>query len=188
MRKCRTCGTRYEPTRPLQTACGLACAIIQNNQAKLKKEAKEDKAKREKLKSRAQWLKEAQVVFNRYIRARDAEQTCICCGRTGGNEAWVPGGVWDAGHYLSVGSHPELRFNENNCHKQLKLCNAGAGKYAGKNHTVSQAYRIRLIEKIGLAAVEELEGPHAPKKYNIDELRAIKAEYAQKTKQLQVEA
>ena len=184
MRKCRTCGTRYEPVRPLQTACSTACAIEQARASRAKKEAKEDRAKREKLKTRAQWLKEAQAMFNRYIRARDAERTCICCGRTGGNEAWVPGGTWDAGHYLSVGSHPELRFNENNCHKQLKLCNAGAGKYSGKNHTVNQSYRIRLIAKIGLEAVEELEGPHEPKKYTIDDLKAIKQEYTRKLREL----
>lgn len=174
MRKCRTCGTRYEPTRPLQTACGLACAIIQNNQAKLKKEAKEDKAKREKLKSRAQWLRETQSVFNRYIRARDAGQPCISCGR-------YHQGQIHAGHYLSTGACPELRFDERNVHAQCAPCN---------NHLSGNAvlYRIRLIEKIGLAAVEELEGPHAPKKYSIDELKAIKAEYAGKIKQLQVSA
>lgn len=184
MRKCRTCGTRYEPTRPLQTSCSVQCAISQAKAACAKKEAKEDRAKRLKLKSRATWMKEAQSVFNKFIRARDAKHTCICCGRTGANEAWVPGGTWDAGHYLSVGSHPELRFDENNCHKQLKLCNAGAGKFSKKNHTVSQAYRFRLIVKIGLAAVEELEGPHPPRKYTIPELQAIKIEYAKKLKEL----
>jgi hypothetical protein len=174
MRKCRTCGTRYEPSRPLQTACGLACALIQASQARLKKEAKEDKARREKLKSRAQWIREAQAVFNRFIRARDAGQPCISCGR-------YHQGQIHAGHYLSTGACPELRFDERNVHAQCSPCN---------NHLSGNAvlYRIRLIEKIGLAAVEELEGPHEPKKYSIDELKAIKAEYARKTKQLQVEA
>lgn len=44
-------------------------------------------------------------------------------------------------------------------------------------------HRIALISKIGLAAVEELEGPHEAKKYTIDELRAIKAEYTRKLKE-----
>lgn len=171
MRRCKTCGTRYEPTRPLQTACGLACALIQATQARLKKEAKEDKAKREKMKSRATWLKETQAVFNRYIRGRDSGQPCISCGR-------YHQGQIHAGHYLSTGARPELRFDERNVHAQCAPCN---------NHLSGNIalYRIALIAKIGLAAVEELEGPHSPRKYTVDELKAIKAEYAGKIKQLQ---
>ena len=39
------------------------------------------RAKRESLKSKAQWAKEAQTEFNRFIRLRDADQPCISCGR-----------------------------------------------------------------------------------------------------------
>lgn len=170
MRKCKACGTRYEPTRPLQTACSLPCAIIQATQARLKKEQKADKAKRESLKPRSQWMKEAQASFNRYIRARDAGQPCISCGR-------YHNGQIHAGHYLSTGARPELRFDERNVHSQCAPCN----NHLSGNITL---YRIGLIAKIGLAAVEELEGPHEPKKYSIDDLRIIKATYAYKTKKL----
>lgn len=170
MRKCKTCGTRYEPTRPLQTACSQACAIEQAKSARAKKEAKEDKAKREKMKSRAQWLRETQAVFNRFIRARDEGQPCISCGRH-------HQGQIHAGHYLSTGACPELRFNELNVHAQCAPCN---------NHLSGNSvlYRIRLIEKIGMSEVLELEGPHEPKRYTIDELKSIKAEYARKLKEL----
>jgi len=171
MRKCRTCGTRYEPTRPIQTACSPACAIEQAKASRLKKEAKEDKAKREKMKSRAQWMKETQAVFNRFIRGRDAGQPCISCGR-------YHQGQIHAGHYLSSGARPELRFDERNVHAQCAPCN---------NHLSGNIalYRIALIAKIGLTAVEELEGPHEPKKYSIDELKAIKAYYSKKLREIE---
>jgi hypothetical protein len=73
---------------------------------------------------------------------------------------------------------------ETNCHKQLKSCNAGSSKYARKGRTVSQNYRERLIDKIGLAEVERLEGPHDVKKYSIDDLRSIRDDYKIKLKQL----
>jgi hypothetical protein len=46
-------------------------------------------------------------------------------------------------------------------------------------------YRINLVQRIGLAAVEQLEGPHEPKRYTIDELKAIRDEYRRKLKELQ---
>lgn len=169
MRKCRTCGEKYSPVMPLQTACCIAHAIEQAKAARAKREANEDKAKREKLKSRATWMREAQAVFNRFIRARDEGQPCISCGRH-------HQGQIHAGHYLSTGARPELRFDERNVHAQCAPCN---------NHLSGNIalYRIALISKIGLAAVEELEGPHEAKKYTIDELRAIKAEYTRKLKE-----
>ncbi|MFY9326459.1 MAG: recombination protein NinG [Georgfuchsia sp.] len=171
MRKCKTCGTRYEPTMRVQTACSVPCAIEQAKVARVKKEAKEDREKKLKLKPRAQWMREAQAVFNRFIRARDAGQPCISCGRH------HPGQI-HAGHYMSTGARPELRFDERNVHAQCAPCN---------NHLSGNIalYRAGLIAKIGLPAVESLEGQHEPKKYSIDELREIKAIYTQKLKQLQ---
>ena len=171
MRKCRVCRTPYEPTRPLQTCCGPSCAIEQAKAARIKKEAKEDREKKLKLKSRATWMREAQASFNRWIRARDAGHPCISCGRH-------HQGQIHAGHFLGTGARPELRFDERNVNLQCQPCNT----HLSGNLLM---YRIGLIAKIGLAAVEELEGPHEPKKYTIPELQAIKAEYIRKTKELQ---
>ena len=44
-------------------------------------------------------------------------------------------------------------------------------------------YRPGLIEKIGIEAVEWLEGPHEAKKYTIEELKAMTADYRAKTKE-----
>ena len=136
--------------------------------------AKVDKAltrqKRESLKSKAQWAKEAQSAFNAFIRERDADQPCISCGR------WHAG-QYHAGHYLSVGARPELRFTESNVHKQCAPCNT---------HLSGNAvlFRRGLVAKLGLELVEWLEGPHEPRRDTVDSLKAIKAHYTTLTKQL----
>ena len=45
-------------------------------------------------------------------------------------------------------------------------------------------YRIRLVQRIGADRVAWLEGPHQACKHTIDDLKAIKAEYRAKIKQL----
>jgi Bacteriophage Lambda NinG protein len=162
----------------MQTACGSNCALelVAKTRAKLDKEnRKADKIKRENLKTRSDYLKEAQIAFNRYVRLRDAGRPCICCGRPLAETA--PGGSADAGHYRSVGSAPHLRFNEDNCHAQSKQCNRyGAGRAVD--------YRLGLIDRIGIARVEALEANKAVMKWTAAELIAIRDEYRAKAKQL----
>jgi hypothetical protein len=82
----------------------------------------------------------AQKIFNNYIRTRDRELGCISCG----------GRVDHAGHYLSVGAHSALRFNEWNVNGQCVGCNCF-------KHGNLIRYRMGLVEKIGETAVRELE-------------------------------
>ena len=171
--------------------------VKQDREKKLAKEKKEqlsvqrkkDKETRERLKSRRSHLKEAQIVFNKFIRLRDEKDPCISCGKTEKelqtSDGWMPGGIWDCGHYLSRGGFPELRFEELNSHKQCKTCNGGAGQFAKKNRTVSQQYRINLIKKIGIEKLEWLEGPHEPKQYTIENIVGIRDKYKDMAKQLQ---
>lgn len=183
-KKCRVCLELFVPMKPLQVACGISCALIhaKAKQARArvaleKVERRELRAARQRLKPMRDYMQEAQAAFNKFIRLRDRGDPCICCGSYGPDEDWLTGGKWDAGHFLSRGSHPELRFNEDNCHKQLKSCNGGSSKYAKKGRTVAEGYRARLIQKIGLERVEFLEGPHEIYRYSIVELQAIKAKY-----------
>jgi hypothetical protein len=138
--------------------------------------AKVDKAltkqRREKLKSKAQWAKEAQTEFNKFIRLRDADQPCISCGRH-------HTGQYHAGHFLSVGARPELRFTESNVHKQCAPCNT---------HLSGNAvlFRRGLIAKLGPVCVEWLEGNHQPRRDTVDTLIALKREYAAKARALEV--
>ena len=174
---CRICKTKYEPSRPMQVVCSPLCAIEYSNRQKNAQERIRIASERtiylqakERVKSRAQWLRETQTVFNAYCRLRDKNEPCISCGRH-------HQGQYHAGHYRTVGSHPELRFNELNVHKQCSVCN---------NHKSGNIvdYRINLIKKIGVDKVEWLEGNHEPKKYSINELKEIKSTYKLKLKEL----
>lgn len=176
-KKCKVCKAEFTPQKMGQKVCSGECAISLaiSERGKAEKVAKvhekrADKVKRDKLKSRAQWAREAQTAFNSFIRLNDADYPCISCGRH-------HQGQYHAGHYLSAGARPELRFCELNVHKQCAPCNT---------HLSGNAvlYRINLIEKIGLAGVEWLEGHHEPKKYTIDDLKQIKREYLDKAKAL----
>lgn len=176
------CATKFVPAKLGQKVCGWACglAIAPTNQEKARKaldqiERKEIKARKEKLKSRGDHLREAQQAFNEYIRWRDqlAGHLCISSGKP---LDWS-GNAVDAGHYRSVGSAPHLRFDERNCHAQSKQDN----RFLSGN---AVDYRIGLIARIGQAAVDELESDQSVKKYTVDDLKEIKARYRAKTKEL----
>jgi hypothetical protein len=184
-KKCKSkqCGKLFTPAKPLQCVCDWRCAIAHNEVLKEKKKRatelksrRETKQKLDKLKGVRELTKETQPIFNLYIRMRDADQPCISCGRYFD--------TWDCGHFLGVGARPDLRFDEMNAHKQCKSCNSGSGNHARKRYTVAQDYRIKLIERIGLAEVERLEGPYEPKRYREDELNQLKIVYRQKIKEL----
>jgi hypothetical protein len=176
-KKCKVCKTAFTPTQPFQTWCcpdhGFLIAagkLDKIKKAAQVKERKADAVKREKLKSKAQWAREAQTAFNAFIRERDADLPCISCGRH-------HGGQYHAGHYLSVGARPELRFNAANVNKQCAPCNT---------HLSGNAvmYRANLIKKVGLEVVEFLEGYHELRKDTIEDLKHLKSVYQTKTKQL----
>lgn len=182
-KRCKVCRSEFVPTKPMQSVCGLQCALSLASAAKSKRERaqasqerKETNAKLEKLKTRVEWIAEAQAAFNRFIRLRDAGKPCICCGKPMGPT--VPGGAVDAGHYRSRGSAPHLRFDERNVHAQRKQCN----RYASGNVV---GYRLGLIERIGLDAVEALESDQTQRHYTLDDLKAIKAKYTALARELE---
>ena len=167
---CKVCKCQFTPRMSLAIVCSNPCAqalavSIRGKAAKVEavKERKDTKDKLDKLKSRSTWAKEAQAAFNRFIRLRDVEQPCISCGRH-------HQGQYHAGHFLSVGAHPELRFSELNVHKQCAPCNT---------HLSGNAvlYRQALVLKIGAEKLNWLEGHHPTRHYTTDELKAVKADY-----------
>ena len=185
---CKVCEKPFYRTNTFRAVCGFKClnrfasTAERAAKARAKDDRKATRTKLEAIKPRSKWLAEAQTAFNAFIRARDAQLPCISCGES--NPPMKTGGQWDAGHFLGRGAYPELRFDEANCHKQCKQCNGYGGKFAHHERTVSQAYRIRLIDRIGLAAVEALEGPHPTAKWSIDDLRRIRDEYRIKAREL----
>lgn len=177
-KKCGVCKEEFKPKSPMQKVCGIKCAMahaeaFRTAEAK-RTRAAERKAIREakqKAKTRGDWQREAQQSFNAFIRERDADLPCISCGR------WHDG-QHHAGHYLSVGARPNLRFDELNVHKQCSVCN---------NHLHGNLvnYRRALIAKIGIDAVEGLEADQSVKKYSIQDLQQIKKTYIAKRKSLE---
>lgn len=180
---CKQCKEKFTPSRPMQSACSPLCARILASKATEKSRKKADREDKKRLALRKESLKtiptltrEAQTAFNAYIRYRDADKPCISCGcDLGGNSS--TGGDFDAGHYLSRGAHPELRFNEDNCHGQCKRCN----RYMSGNVA---NFRLGLIERIGIERVERLEGHHEVIKLTADGLREVKSLYKSKLKEL----
>ncbi len=178
-KKCRVpeCGASFVPSRLGQAVCSQACAIIdaprhapRARKALADVQRSEIKVRKEKLKSRADHLKDTQTAFNAWVRERDAALPCISCGRH-------HQGKYDAGHYRTVGSNPALRFEPMNCHRQCSPCNTQLS-----GNIVN--YRIELVKRIGIVNVEWIEGPHEAQKYTVEELKALTAKYRALTREL----
>ena len=168
------CKGSYEPLySTLQPTCNKPKCMAKHaenrrNKATKAKNRKFDKEVRDK---DLRWhIKTLQTEFNKFIRLRDSEEPCISCQR-------FHSGQIHAGHYLSVGARPELRFEESNCHAQCKQCNMDlSGNLI--------FYRIHLWTKIGLEKVEWLEGPHEPKKYSVEDLKVMIKDYRARVRML----
>ena len=179
---CRYCKAKFTPKLKTAIVCGENCALglidkrqQRDNLKLIAQDRREIKTRLRALKTRSQWIKEVQVVFNKFIRLRDVNRACICCGLPLG-ESKV-GGNYDCGHYRSVGSAPHLRFDERNAHAQRKQCNRyGSGRAVD--------YRIGLINRIGQLSVDLLEADQTPKHYSIDDLIKLKQFYKAKIKEI----
>lgn len=175
VRKCavQSCRTPFQPRNMMHKCCSPDCALafaVAERERHLKSERR---AGLERIKTRQQYLKEAQAAFNAFIRERDRDEPCISCRR-------YHDGQYHAGHYRSVGAQPALRFNEMNVNKQCAPCN---------NHLSGNIveYRIGLLLKIGLTELELLDQDHAPAKYTVEDAKRIKETYRAKLVQLKRE-
>ncbi|SET28784.1 recombination protein NinG [Thorsellia anophelis] len=178
---CRWCKETFEPRNSLQVVCSPKCSIEKvRHENRLKEQRKRDEVlkveraeirqRKLKVKPRSYWANRAQKAVNRYIRERDADKNCISCGA-------IESVQWDAGHYRTVASSPQLRFHEDNIHKQCVVCN----QYKSGNIA---PYRLALIEKIGLERLEFIENNNESKRWTVEELQAIEVEYKNKLKEL----
>jgi hypothetical protein len=173
-KSCAVCQKPFTPARPMQKVCGFLCSkrvpVLQR-----KAEKERTKERKRELATIPELIRKAQREFNAFIRQRDKDQPCICCGRPLG--AGDVGGAFDCGHYRSTGSASHLRFHEHNAHAQNKVCNRyGAGRAVD--------YRIGLIARIGREAVEALESDNRVHRWTREELREIATTYRAKLKEL----
>jgi hypothetical protein len=188
---CKVCREKFQPTRAIQPTCqNFACQLAyaeqvaaksakKREQDNRKKERAETLARKEKLKGRDDYKKEVDEAFQRYVRYRDKDELCICCGmplRMDGPNYSI-GGYYDAGHYVPR-KHMATRWDEANCHAQRKYCNGRkGGNYVG--------YRIGLIARIGEVEVLRLEAARNQiRKYTIPDLIELRDHYRAKLRML----
>lgn len=178
-RKCSNCGSPFLQQRMGQQVCSTACAQSYgrriSEQQQRKKERQERAETKAKLKTRADWLREAQAAWNGYVRARDAGLPCCSCGAMPGQKF---GGSMDCSHYRSRGSAPHLKFHLHNAASACVKCN----RFLGGNVA---ALRVGLIERIGLEKVLAVEQDNEPRKFDIEYLTRIKRIFTKKAKRQQ---
>ena len=113
----------------------------------------------------------AKTACHLYIRTRDKNDGCICCGRPLGKN-------YDAGHFLESGNNSFLRYHEDNIHAQSVYCN----QYKGGD---SDDYEGRLRIKIGDSKVDWLKANKSGTvKRTADDYKEIELHYKDKLKQL----
>lgn len=179
-RKCANrCGNQARFLSGLKAFCSMDCTVEFAKKAGKKATEKKEKVKRKEFKQRKDklnetvpyWTKKAQSEFNKYIRQRDKERPCVSCGKYESDlNHSSRGGFWDCGHYRSVGSCPELRFEPLNAHKQCKKCN----QFLSGNHV---EYRFGIAKRLSASQLAWVEGPHEPKRYRVDELKELHAHF-----------
>jgi len=128
------------------------------------------RAKRESLKSKAQWAKEAQSAVNKYVHLRDAHLGCVSCDKPA---SWD--GQWHASHFRSVGAATAVRFHLWNIHKSCSVCNNW------KSGNLSE-YEPRLREKIGPEKVDWLRTQNQLSAYSVDYLKRLKSIFTKRAK------
>jgi hypothetical protein len=158
------CDREFIPARPLQAVCGPVCARRKVEAAK-RAERESVKARKRALETPKKLLPKAQKEVNRWCRFRDllAGRSCISCGAT---YRTAFGGVFDAGHFRSVGSAPHLRFFTPQIRLQCVRCNRDMS-----GNTVE--FRKGLVALRGVESVEQIESMYWIAKWNVDYLRRL---------------
>lgn len=172
MPRCKHCKDKFEPIKFNAKYClkdDCIKAFVEEVKVKQWKETKT--RMKEDLKTTQDWLKEAQTIFNKYIRLRDMGLLCISCNTIPKKK--------NAGHYFSSGGHSNVRFDEDNVHLQCEHCNTFlSGNLLN--------YQIGIEKRIGAEKLIELQGKaHLEKRWSVDELKEIIKDYKTKVRQLQ---
>lgn len=170
--KCAGCKERFNREEMIKLPAGnfhsMNCAIQYANKksAKTREAAARTKNRqdKEKIKSRTEWLYQLQKLVNQYVsHVRDKDKPCCTCGTTASIK-------YDAGHFRSRGSCPELRFELTNIHKQCSIrCNVhGSG--------MRREYAEFIATTYGKDHLDWLEGPHDSLKKQFPDIESIKKE------------
>ena len=171
-RKCVVCKDKFTPQNDTQIVCNPACAVEYMKRQRSKEWKQQKKEIKQKLETKSEVLKAAQIVFNTYIRLRDKNKNCISCDKK------LIGNDVNASHFFSVGAYPNLRFNEDNVHSSCIRCNK-------ELHGNIKEYDLRLPNRIGIESYNKLlEDRNKPLKLTLDDVKELIAIYKQKIKEL----
>lgn len=106
-----------------------------------------------------------------YIRLRDKDKPCVCCGKPLGED-------YHAGHFIESGNNPQTRYDEDNIHGQRVDCNYFKGGDSGD-------YKENLIGRIGMDRVNAvLSKKGGTMKRTAQDYQAIEDYYRDKIKDL----
>lgn len=173
-KKCKECSQLFNPWQSTQIACSVECAAKlarkRNMQREDKKRRIDTRKQKERLKSRSDWLREAQTAFNTYIRARDEGRPCISCGRH-------HQGQIHAGHYRTTKAASSVRFNAFNVHAQCQPCNTHLS-----GNVIE--YRKSLIKKYGAEIVERIESDNRTVRYTPEYLQRLKKVFSKRARHI----
>ncbi len=183
MPRCKECKTKFEAyefngkfCKEIDCQVKKAMVLLDKKKTMDKKDwNKEKKVRKDALKTREDYFQDALVMFNSFIRARDKNNPCISCDKPAGQYRLT------SGHFYPQGTYRNIALDERNAHGQCWFnCNKNK---SGNLHE----YRPRLINKIGIKIVEQLDIDAQQKvgKQSIEELKEIKNFYRLKIKALE---
>lgn len=184
MRRCRQCREYAIPKDAPRTqfVCGIPCSIaygkaqIQKRIEKAKKAEKLNrvqKIKNFRLKDMTRQKDLTQAACNKLVSLLDKGLPCISCGRpdAGGRKR-------NASHFKSRGANSGLRFDLRNLHMSCVVCNLHmSGNVKG--------YEQGIVERYGQAMLDYLESAPRLKEWTIEELTAMRKEFAAESRRLE---
>ena len=180
LKSCKWCGDDFTPRSTTQVVCKVKCAVSLEAH---KKKAKEERQRTKDLEFQEMrervWTNDkpkqlglTQKSFNSLILLLDARHLCISC------DLAKPDDAYHCGHFLTVGSHPELRFDPRNAFKQCASCNLGSSRPGSdQSVTVRRQYEKGILERKGAAHLNWLLSYHPPKQYTGPDLIDLRGEF-----------
>ena len=154
MKKCAICKKGFKPVQSsLEKVCSnsdcrfkYAMMVVEKNRKEKERTAKKEWSKTKEIyrantKKKSNYEKDLEKEINKLCRLIDAGCSCISCNSKDANEA---------GHFMSVGSMPKLRYHLFNLWVQCRQCNGPKGS----NGTI---YRINLRSIYGPEFLNNLD-------------------------------
>jgi hypothetical protein len=138
-------------------------SIIRGKKKSQVEKKKEYAKQKVSIKTKSYYEKKLQSIINEIVRLIDFDKGCISC-----NHGW--NNIWSrqkhAGHRLSVGAYPELRYNVLNIFVQCSICN---NYKSGNEREYDKGLKNHLDDKLYIE-VSSLKGKYRCLNISINDL------------------